>query len=520
MFKSIVLPLAVLLISSSVVFGQTVTVNPADNKAGLNNPDMGWYIHYYDNNLTQFGTRLAKGDVLSYWPGMTTCYFRLDWSDLEPVQGQYHWELVDSVAKYWIAAGKTIAFRVCAKEGTTTRGTPSWVSCGYAPDNPIFLRALESFLAVFGGRYNGKPYIAHVDVGTIGKWGEGWDEPSETAKVKAIDLHLKYFPNTLLVVNDDYGSTAVNYARSKGLTIRNDSYMISQPWCTIHSDWYAPFWPNIPTIVETAHYAGNLTRGSWSLACYLEMVDSTHASWCDCHGWPDEFWPAESSLVKEVNLHIGYRLQVVQASWPQQAAAGEKNVRFALQWRNAAVALCYRGGFPAIHLKNAGGKVVATAVDTLFNVKLLPNGNRGIPGPVRNDTVVMQVPFGTPAGQYQVFVSVGGADGTPVYELPYNNKDGNRRYPLGAITISGTADTRGPRAQTGHQAVPVCLRGKLLVVTSPALVTITDMRGTTFLRRDQTHGRTLQLGGLPSGVYMVRVSTHYRTVNQMMVLSR
>jgi hypothetical protein len=438
LFNGMLMAMLSVFLCATVTFAQTsVTVTPQDNRAGLLNPDMGWYIHYYDNTLRQYGSRLAKGDVLNNWPGLTTCYFRLDWSNLEPQRGQYRWDLIDSVASHWIDAGKKIAFRVCAKESNRNNtATPAWVGTGYAPNDATFLAALEDFLKVYGARYDGKPYVAYVDVGTIGIWGEGWDEPSWDAKKAAIDLHHKYFPNTLLVVNDDYGQQAVDYARSLGFTIRNDSYMITQPWCTVHSYMYDPFWPVVPTIVETDHYGPCLARGSWSLACYLEMVESTHASWCDDHGWPDDFFAAQRALIDSVNLRIGYRLQVTQASWPPSAATGA-TIDFNLKWRNAAVAPCYKGGFPAITLKNSDGSAVVTAVDTEFDVKKLPPGDKTNLGTILSDIVRAKLPATIPNGQYQVFVSVGSKDGTPIYALPYNNSDGNHRYLLGAMTISG-----------------------------------------------------------------------------------
>ncbi len=438
LFRRIFIAMLLVSYSATATFAQKLfTVNPRDNRTGLLNPDMGWYIHYYDNTLSQYGSRLAKGDVLNNWPGMTTCYFRLDWSDLEPQRHQYRWGLIDSVASYWISAGKKIAFRVCAKESDSNNlATPAWVGTGYAPGDPVFLAALEDFLRAYGTRYDGKPYVAYIDVGTIGIWGEGWDEPSWEAKKAAIDLHRKYFPNTLLVINDDYGRQAVDYARSLGFTIRNDSYMITRPWCTIHSDWYDPFWPNVPTIVETDHYGPCLERGSWSLACYLEMVESTHASWCDVHGWPDDFFAAQRQLIDSVNLRLGYRLQVTQAKWQQNVAINQETSDFYLNWRNAAVALCYNGGFPAITLKNSDGLVVVTAVDTLFDVKKLQPGDKKNLGPIVCDTVRAKLPATIADGQYHVFVSVGSKDGTPVYALPYDNNDGNKRYLLGTMTIS------------------------------------------------------------------------------------
>ena len=41
----------------------------------------------------------------------------------------------------------------------------------------------------------------------------------------------------------------------------------------------------------------------------------------------------------------------------------------------------------------------------------------------------------TPRGTFDVYLSVGRVDGTPVYELPLGGSDGHRRYRIGKITF-------------------------------------------------------------------------------------
>ena len=39
-------------------------------------------------------------------------------------------------------------------------------------------------------------------------------------------------------------------------------------------------------------------------------------------------------------------------------------------------------------------------------------------------------------GTYDVYISVGQMDGTPLFELPYDNNDGNKRYKIGTIEVA------------------------------------------------------------------------------------
>ena len=158
-------------------------------------------------------------------------YLRLAWSYLEPEEGHFNWSVVDTPAQRWIAKGKKVALRFTTSEtGQQIYATPEWVRKAGAQgtftrnrqvvteggvwepnfDDPVFLEKLERFLAAAGRRYDGNPNIAFVDVGTLGVWGEGHSfattlkQYERSTVFKHIDLHLKYFPHTLLNVNDDF----------------------------------------------------------------------------------------------------------------------------------------------------------------------------------------------------------------------------------------------------------------------------------------------------------------------------
>ena len=100
---------------------------PKDNGKALVNPGMGWTMHFYSNLLQNYGSKLEAEDVLDDFPGLSTVYLRLPWSFLEPKEGVFNWELVDTPAQRWIQAGKKVAFRVTATENWLSRATPQWV---------------------------------------------------------------------------------------------------------------------------------------------------------------------------------------------------------------------------------------------------------------------------------------------------------------------------------------------------------------------------------------------------------
>jgi hypothetical protein len=166
----------------------------------------------------------------------------------------------------WTANGLAISFRISCKETSTDRieqqfATPRWVMEAGAKgghyrmgkaigpegpwepvyDDPVFLEKLERFIAAFAARYDGQPWLRYVDVGSIGDWGEGhcWASSRKTLSFAVrklhVDLHLKYFKRTQLVISDDYvhalpdsaeRETLHRHILSNSISYRDDSIMV------------------------------------------------------------------------------------------------------------------------------------------------------------------------------------------------------------------------------------------------------------------------------------------------------
>lgn len=468
-----VLPLS-LLAATPCAPQQRVTVRPTDTGEALENPGMGWTFHYYSNIPTNYGSRLAPWDTLDDFPGLTTVYLRIPWAYVEPQEGVFNWSVIDGPAQRWVAKGKRIALRISCSESWMRYATPQWVeeagAKGYSftpgrldPEGPfwepdyddaVFLEKLDRFLAAMAARYDGNPEVAFVDVGSFGVWGEGhlWSStqleyPPDTV-IRHIDLHLKHFQNTLLVANDDFafqGEEILAYALDKGLTLRDDSILV-QPGesAYFHADMAQAFWPHRPVILECEHYGASRDRGNWQDgSLYLQAVEDYHASYAAIHWWPDEFLQENRDLVDRINRRLGYRLRLVEASWPAECRPGE-SLWIETVWSNAGVAPCYEGGHPAITLKAADAESGTEGIVTVFadegmDVSELPVGPAGEAPEVRRQLRVT-LPFYVGPGEYSVWASVGRATGTPVYSLPHGGGDGERRYRLGTLRVTGDYD--------------------------------------------------------------------------------
>lgn len=449
-------------------------VRPADTGAALENPGMGWVFHYYDNVPDNYGSRLAPSDTLDDFPGLTVVYLRIPWSYIEPEESKFNWSVLDTPAQRWIAKGKKIALRISCCESWMRYATPEWVekagARGYnfrpgqgvtedGPfwepdyDDPVFLEKLDHFLAALAARYDGNPEVAFIDVGSFGVWGEGhtWHSTklpysAETIR-RHIDLHLKHFRRTLLAANDDLamqgrGEEVLDYAKEKGLTLRDDSILVQGGERAYLSAHLAEkFWPDRPVILESEHYGGSRDRGNWGDGSkYLEAMEKYHASYVSIHWWPREFFEEQRALIEKMNQRLGYRLQLIEARWNSAVFKGDR-LKVSWAWRNAGVAPCYIGGYPAITLKDALGGIVGVFVDEGLNVRDLPVGQPG-QAETRSHEAEFDLPFQLKAGRYDVFVSVGTLTGTPVIALPLPSGDGQRRYKLGEISVLGDYSAR------------------------------------------------------------------------------
>jgi len=466
--------------------GEVALVRPADNGAALVNPGMGWVFHYYDNIPTHYGSKLAPSDTLDQWPGLSVIYLRIPWSYIEPAEGRYNWSVLDTPAQRWIAKGKQVAFRISCCESWTRWATPQWVADGGAKgynfrpgtgvqadgpfwepdyDDPVFLAKLHRFLAAMAARYDGNPEVAFVDVGSLGVWGEGhtWASTKrpilpETVK-RHIDLHQKHFKNTLLAANDDMGgpdatgeNPVIAYAAERGLTLRDDSILVQAgKRAYFHAAWAQAFWPKVPVILESEHYGGSKDRGAWQDgSLYSQAIEDYHASYASIHWWPQEFLEANRDLVGRINQRLGYRLQLVEASWPRTIRAAGS---FAMQstWRNAGVAPCLPGGSPAFTFKDRQGGIVGVFVDQGLDVRTLPVAEPG-KAETRQHKATFDLPFQLVGGDYEVFVSVGTPTGSPRIALPLPDDDGQRRYRLGTVRVVGDYGVQaGQLEQRGGQ---------------------------------------------------------------------
>lgn len=461
-------------------------VRPVDTQVALVNPMMGWTFQYYSNMIENYGSRIKPSDTLDDFPGLSVIYLRLPWSYIEPEEGVFNWSIVDAPAQRWIDKGLRIAFRFTCSESFMRYATPQWVekagAKGYnfkqgkiledgpywEPDfnDSVFLEKLEHFIKAAAERYDGNPNVDFIDIGSFGVWGEGHTGASTGLKytpetvIKHIDIYTKYFKSTLIAANDDFAglettfeelvkenlsgdksrqkSKSIEYALKKGLTLRDDSILVlAPPRQYFHEVMAQPFWPHLPVILECEHYGYSVKRGAWGDGSfYLKAVEDYHASYASIHWWPREFLSEQKDLINRMNLRLGYRLFPQEISLPASIGL-DKPFTITAKWSNTGVAPCYPGGYVAFTLKDSEGGIVAVFVDEAFNVRTLEVGAAGN-SPVQSVEKVFSCAANMKPGKFDIFLSVGKRDGTPVIALPLSGDDGHRRYKVGAVEVEKT----------------------------------------------------------------------------------
>ena len=434
--------------------GRQIDMRPHwDDRIALENPHKGWYHHCPDNHVNKY--LIGKDADLLEFPGMDHLYIRLAWAYLEPQEGRFDWPVIDRLIDKWVGHGLGISFRISCKETSTDRveqqfATPKWVmeagaKGGYyrngqpvgpdgpwepAFDDPVFLEKLENFLRAFAARYDGKPWLRYVDIGSIGDWGEGHTysgsrkQYSYETRKQHVDLHLKYFKVSPLVISDDYVYSLSNlqqrealhrYLVEKGISYRDDSILVNGylsgyagTWTVRSPGFFADVWRQTPTVFELEHYATVKRQGNWVAApgsslekfgkgrsgadFFREALGLLHATYIGYHGYAHEWLADNPVLTVELLNRCGYWYFLHHVAIPDRLEAG-RPCDLQLIWENRGVAPAYHDYQLRVCL---GGPNTCEFTVPAGNRKWMPSDT----GHIFTEDYSLQLPASLKAGTY------------------------------------------------------------------------------------------------------------------------
>lgn len=445
-----------------------------DSSVVCSNPHKGWEFHFFDNGITRYQDHLKPGDYLEDFPGLRTIYLRLAWSYLEPEEGKFNWELIDTVINRWTEKGYNISFRITCKETHyMVFATPEWVmkagakgsfrdetkKKNWEPDygDPIFLEKLENFHKAFAARYAGKSWLEYIDIGSIGEWGEGhtaysgWhDVPVEVVR-KHIEMHRRCYPDNVLIISDDYleqrdlddgaDLEILDICMKNHIGFRDDSSCVY--WYTILGFGYSNIrspeifdmvWEKIPVVLEADHYNSIKKYKLWDEGRRFEKgIEETHASIIGFHHWPREWLSENQALAEKLANKCGYWYFPKYAILPDTLRRNSDHNYLRMTWENHGVAPAYHHFDLRLQLKNKEtGKIVIFDLTESDNLKWMPGR---IVGEYYNLKSVSSLASGKYEIKIGLFDGCTGKEVSVMLALNNSRRSGDGYYKMGEIIV-------------------------------------------------------------------------------------
>ncbi|HNY78914.1 MAG: DUF4832 domain-containing protein [Sedimentisphaerales bacterium] len=450
-----------------------VRVVPEETDELLANPGMGWQTFHH----TRDQDRNLPG-----WIPSTVHYARWGWGQIEPRPGEIDHAFLDRVLEQTRAAGQRLAFRVmCCSTSPGRPYHPDWLddvggriivadhgNQKELPipdlDDPEVLARHLDFIGRLGARYDGHPDIDHVDLGTVGWWGEWHMSSSTIARMptvenrrQIIDAYAKAFTKTPLVmlIGD---SESLAYAAERGAGWRADCLGdmggFSKTWChmcdaypqLVRKAGVADAWKTAPVAWETCWDMRRWVSEGWSLRYIFNYALAMHGSHINNKSAP---LPAGENVRQEIERflrRLGYRLVLRELSHPKQARPGD-SVTLAMKWQNTGSAPCYRPYRLAYRLLDEQGrsrvlignvtveKWMPGTVD-IFDEGFLEEPPDLPPGEIVNVSDRVTLPPDLYAGEYSLAIAIVGERSTdPIVRLAIKGGDQDGWYLLSEIVV-------------------------------------------------------------------------------------
>jgi hypothetical protein len=388
-------------------------------------------------------------------------YFRLNWGDVEPVEGECQWQRIDQSLRAWAKREVRIAFRIMTTNAHS-RGyycSPKWLfdagcrsyeyteggsdpTSGGArikriePDygDPLFLQKHGQFIKALAGRYDGNPQIEFIDIGSYGIWGEWHTKHPQPWAIRRqiIDMYLEGFRKTQLVsMSDD--AEALAYTLAHGTGFRRDG--VGSPWH--EANWigskkyaavqgFADHWKRAPAVFEWYGDYDYLMRRGWSFDRALEFMAANHVTLINDNVGkvPAEQMPKLERLARLA----GYRFVLREVAHSRVARRGETlNIR--MKWSNVGVGKLYRRYPLALYLLDSTGAVACREIQGQVDPTRWLPGEFTVAG-------LLKVPASLSPGRYTLGMAlVDPATEKPAIRLASDAAQIDRLYRLTSVNV-------------------------------------------------------------------------------------
>jgi hypothetical protein len=331
-------------------------------------------------------------------------------------------------------------------------------------DDPIVLERHLDFIKRLGERYDGHPDLDHLDLGSVGWWGE-WhlsgsktcQLPALTNRMKVVNTYLAAFKKTPLLMLIG-AKECLTYATQHGAGWRADSlgdlgsfsptwnHMLNAYPSLIKEAKVQEAWKNGPIAFEPPAEVREFVQKGWPLRWIFNYGLALHGSSFSGKSGrlpDDELFRQE---LERFLRRLGYRLVLRELRHPAQAQPGTKP-ELAMQWQNVGSAPCYKPYRLAYRLASGSGYQKTFVSDVAVN-RWLPGSvelftedffkePRDLPpGEIATVRDTIALPQDLPPGAYTFSVAVvDGEMAKPVIKLGIKGRAEDGWYPLSDIQV-------------------------------------------------------------------------------------
>ena len=357
--------------------GDSFVLQPKPATGPVVNPGKGWILYGKAGETPP--EALAIGSL---------AYKRYIWGDLEPKEGDYHWEIIDRDLEAWSKLGKQFAFRVM---GANVHSKEFWVTPKYvfdagapysrtelsdaksAPagtpatrlnpagtppiklvpvfDDPIYMQKVEKFVRALAAHYDENPNLAFIDIGSYGNWGESHMYPISKHEISPekyqehLAIYRKAFKKTLLEVC--FGRPIYNgvyrWAADNGIGMRRDGICGNSDgsdvlFCDGRLPSVFEFFDCYERMVELGWWYGKKDKHGNGFRL-KDCVETGKPTWCSLSDQKKglKLLADERPLVEALANRLGYHFILQEIQFPAVFTCA-KPVMVESKWENRGVA--------------------------------------------------------------------------------------------------------------------------------------------------------------------------------------
>lgn len=468
----------IILASTILVLGVVISITqylsnkkkPIDDiQMSQNEEDTETKTYDTDDVLCNPGKGLVLRNSMNkkYDDILSVFYYRFEWSEIEPEEGIFNWDVIDSKINECIKRKKKFAFGIMAESSSKNNQyvTPKWVfdkgANSYTYNNGkiiqtipdwkdnIFLDCMNNLIEEIGTRYDGNENIAYIDIRSYGNWGEqhlgtigGTAITTEELKQLYIEPYMKNFKKTLLVNpwGDNSYADTYKWAIDNGLTIRRDGILKYYNGKNIFDYAYG----KEPTIFEYIYDYNTMKSSSlWNEEKLIDYIETWHPSYTEFF---PEMYKDNSSFCKYIANKIGYYFKFKQANYTNTIKTTENN-DITLTFTNEGVAPLYEPCTFYIGLLDQKYNLVKKYKTDINPQKWMPNEES-------KEEISLQLD-GVDDGDYIIALGLfyNENDGKPTYLLGNTGKTDDNWYVFGNINITNPPEEYEIKSQNDEKII-------------------------------------------------------------------